>query len=130
MNAELLKMPNVRHIRLLAEQATPQLLREEPPFDVLCCDMNQTYSECIERMVALAVLLRAGGLLCFTMKSHHVGKNQAIIDAELQSAVAQLTPLFDSIRTMWLWSNSERERTVIAVRARGSAAASPDSPQV
>jgi 23S rRNA U2552 (ribose-2'-O)-methylase RlmE/FtsJ len=115
MNAELLAQPNVRHMRQLAEEATPQLLKEQP-FDIMCCDMNQSYGESIERMSALAVLLRPGAVLCFTLKSQHVGKKISTINAEVAIAIEKLSTLFENMRVVWLWSNSERERTVIAFR--------------
>jgi hypothetical protein len=78
--------------------------------------MNQPWKDALDRLEALIALIRPGGCLCFTLKHCNVGRNTARVDEAVRLACAHLAPVFDRIQVQWLFSNSERERTILAFK--------------
>ncbi len=84
------ELPNVRHLRLRAEELAPE---EVGRFDVVCNDMNRDPDESAELMCALASLLKPGGLAVMTIK--FVTRRRA---EHIQEATEILAREYDHIR--------------------------------
>ncbi len=98
------------------EMALPELL-EAGPFDMFLTDMNLPFDKAIERMQTLASLLKNGGLLVFTLKCVGFCKKEAVLDLQAQRLVEALSSSFECFGIYWLWSNSLRERTIVAKKS-------------
>ena len=95
LDERVLALPNVRHLRLRAEELPPKELGE---FDVLCNDMNRDPDESAELMCRMAPILRPGGLAVMTIKfvtrrrREHIEEARDILAREYEGIRIQRVP--------------------------------------
>ena len=102
------ELPNVRHLRLRAEELAPE---EVGRFDVVCNDMNRDPHESAELMCALAPLLKPGGFAVMTIK--FVTRRRA---QHIREATEILAQEYDHIRVARVPHNAKETSAVMRRR--------------
>ena len=108
-------LPNVRHLQLKTEDVVEPLRAALAgrAAAVVACDMNKTVLQCVELLDPVVQFLKPGGLLVLTVKCIGTGRDQS---KQLQDVHTRLGASFSSVRTLWLMANTNKERTVVAIK--------------
>lgn len=114
LDPEVVKLPNVRHMRFRAE-----MLLDDPgqwgEFDIITSDMNRDPAEVADLMCRLSPLLRPGAPAIMTIKYVTPSRRK-----HEQEATSRLAAEFDQIRIHRLPHNARE--TTAAMRRKGAAA--------
>jgi len=120
LKPEVLSLPNVSHLRVLASPSTVEELRSSLPekwaAGVIVCDINKPPTVAIEACDALTPLLSEGAMLVLTLKLS-CGKSVAGRAAQEKAALEALEAFggWVDIECRWLFGNTANESTITAV---------------
>ncbi len=115
MDEEVTSLPNVTHLQACAPEVLSSIAAAAGPegVDMIVSDMNMHPGEVMPILASLMATLRPGGLLVMTLKFPGTGRQKGLWQPRL---IAGLGVRFKFAKLVWLLSNTNCERTFLAIR--------------
>lgn len=115
LHPEVDALPNVVHLQKKSQEAGDELFRVLGgcPVDLIVCDANRHPLEIMDTLRPLLGVLRPGGFLLLTLKFRGKGWEKEGSEALMLEV---LGPGFERVKLLWLFCNTQFERTLVAVR--------------
>ncbi|KAG8461682.1 hypothetical protein KFE25_001300 [Diacronema lutheri] len=123
LDAQVLVLPGVAHMRMRAEEAAAAMLARGERFELLVCDMNLPPDDVVRLVQSMAPAVRPGGYLVLTLK--RTMRNGVEWAAATSDAERRLAACWRDVRLVHLFANTNMERTILARRRERERAAPP-----
>jgi predicted rRNA methylase YqxC with S4 and FtsJ domains len=117
LDARVLAMPTVEHLRMKIEDALPLLTRRglAGRIGFYCCDMNAPPAQAVDFLLKALPLLRPGAAVVITFKNtlHNPRAKKAEWEADVAAGVQAMGAAVEGVRVVQLFANTPRECTVL-----------------